>query len=365
MGKIVLSGYYGFNNSGDDAILEAIVSQFDALGMKKELVVLSNTPEVTEARYGVQSVNRFSLKQVSKAIGACQLFISGGGTLLQDGTSSKSLWYYLGLIFMAKCYRKKVMIYASGLGPISKPCNRRLTALILKNVDGISLRDLESMDFAQKLKLKPKQMWVHADPVFGLTTTLTFGQNYLKKISPSDIKCCIGVSVRPWHHDNESVSIIAEFLNQEAQEKNAFILLLPMKLKDDIPICRKVAEKLTCPHRVMEEALSLQEQLSIFGALDYLVAMRLHALIYGALSKVPIMGISYDPKVRGLLKDLNWPYWVEYEALTTLHLKVQFEAVKTASPDEVKAYHEALYAFQQKAKETAQKALEFISEGSV
>jgi len=125
MKKILVSGYYGYQNSGDDAILHSICHDIKQLNIESEITVLSNQPHVTMSEYSVNAVDRFNLKKVIKQIKNCDVLVMGGGTLIQDLTSTRSLYYYLGIIWMAKFYKKKVMLYGNGIGSAAKhPANQ-------------------------------------------------------------------------------------------------------------------------------------------------------------------------------------------------------------------------------------------------
>ncbi len=159
--KILISGYYGFDNSGDDAILKAIVKDIKRIGGEDvRIIALSNNPSCTEEIYGIEAVNRFGIKGVVKAIKDCDLFISGGGSLLQDVTSTRSLLYYITLMKLAKLYKKPVMVYANGIGPINRSINRVLTRNILNKVDLITLRDEDSKIFLEELGVKKMKMYM-------------------------------------------------------------------------------------------------------------------------------------------------------------------------------------------------------------
>ncbi|HWG84690.1 MAG TPA: polysaccharide pyruvyl transferase family protein, partial [Deinococcales bacterium] len=90
--KVAVSGYYGFNNTGDEAILLAITTELKRLG--HDPVVLSASPEETGRRYGVTAVHRMRPLAVWSAVSGCRAFLSGGGGLLQDKTSARTLQYY-------------------------------------------------------------------------------------------------------------------------------------------------------------------------------------------------------------------------------------------------------------------------------
>ena len=97
--KAVISGYYGFDNFGDEAILNVLVSN-----LKKneiEVCVISKNPQKTSKKLDIKSVYTFSILSILKSIKSSDVLISGGGSLLQDVTSLKSLFYYLFIIFIA------------------------------------------------------------------------------------------------------------------------------------------------------------------------------------------------------------------------------------------------------------------------
>ena len=95
MSKILISGYYGFANAGDEAMLTAIIESLRQVEKNVELTVLSGNPEDTAAKHQVCSVYRFNPLGIIRAMKDSELIISGGGSLLQDVTSKRSLLYYL------------------------------------------------------------------------------------------------------------------------------------------------------------------------------------------------------------------------------------------------------------------------------
>ena len=98
MSKIVISGYYGFNNAGDEALLTAILAALRAVEPKADITVISGNPGNTIAKHQVKSMYRFAAVRLLRAIGEADLVISGGGSLLQNVTSRRSLYYYMVII---------------------------------------------------------------------------------------------------------------------------------------------------------------------------------------------------------------------------------------------------------------------------
>ena len=129
MVKVAISGYYGFKNFGDEAILDVLVKHLKSLECN-DITVFSSDIDYTAEKYNVNAVKRFNIKNVLKAIKSCDVLISGGGSLLQDVTSLKSLIYYASIIALGLLFNKKVIIFAQGIGPL-KSCTAKI---IVKNL---------------------------------------------------------------------------------------------------------------------------------------------------------------------------------------------------------------------------------------
>src|SRR5947208_2546495 len=118
--NILISGYYGFRNGGDEGVLAAILDHLEArLPAATVYTVTSGDAEYTERLHGtekrrVRAIPRQSPGPLLQAIRACDLFISGGGSLLQDATSLRNVVYYSTLIRLARMFEKPVMIYGQG-----------------------------------------------------------------------------------------------------------------------------------------------------------------------------------------------------------------------------------------------------------
>src|SRR6056297_2399375 len=139
MKRIMISGYYGFDNLGDEAILGSMIKMIKRINPDIEITILSNKAEQTSKRYDVNSVYRYDTFKIMSTMKRSDIFISGGGSLLQDVTSMKSVPYYLGLIFLAKVFNLKTIFFAQGVGPLNSKFNRFLVSKVLKNTDYISV----------------------------------------------------------------------------------------------------------------------------------------------------------------------------------------------------------------------------------
>ena len=134
--KVFLNGYYGYANAGDEAVLAAILQQLGAqLGTAStcsaQFIVTSGDAIQTQRAHDapahpVRAIGRQNPRELLQHIRACDLFVSGGGSLVQDVTSLRNVIYYTGLMRMARLARKPLMIYAQGVGPFNKPISRKL-----------------------------------------------------------------------------------------------------------------------------------------------------------------------------------------------------------------------------------------------
>lgn len=308
--NVLLSGYYGFDNSGDDAILKAIVKDIKKSDRNVNITVLSKNPKSTMDTYKVKAVDRFKFKDVIRAIKSNSLLISGGGSLLQDVTSSRSLWYYLLLMYVAKFYKKKIMVYANGIGPINKNFNRYLTKKILGKVDLITLRDEDSLDYLKAMNVENKKVKVTADPVFTLDSSK---KPRVEKIFRDEgiplEKRYIGISVRKWKNTENLEKIIANTIDYIIEKYGVNVILIPMHHPEDLEISlsiQNMVKGLEC--HTVKDKYNVEDIMGIIKELDLIIAMRLHSLIYAATQEIPMVGIVYDPKVRGILNSFNIEY---------------------------------------------------------
>ena len=99
MSKFMISGFYGAGNVGDEAILEAMLTRIVNKHKDAECYVISKNQKATKADHNVETIGRNDFSGFFKHLLSTDVLISGGGSLLQDVTSKKSLAYYIGIIF--------------------------------------------------------------------------------------------------------------------------------------------------------------------------------------------------------------------------------------------------------------------------
>ncbi|MDY0236065.1 MAG: polysaccharide pyruvyl transferase CsaB [Gudongella sp.] len=324
---ILMSGYFGFDNSGDDAILTAIVKDILDFRPDARVKVLSRDPNKTEDLCNVSAANRFKIRDIIRSLKATDILVSGGGSLLQDVTSTRSLLYYLALMKLAFFYKKPVMVYANGIGPVNKSFNRRLVKRVLNRVDFITLRDEDSRKCLEDMGVKNRNIQVTADPVFTLQAAPAERVNIIFQDEGIDKdKPLVGISVRHWKNDELLVRELSKVIKYILENKDISVVLIPMHYPEDLKISQSILDKvdnLNC--HLLQEKYNVEELMGIIGELKLMVAMRLHSLIYAATQITPMLGLVYDPKVDGLLKELEVPYKLSVDNISEKEFLKVFE----------------------------------------
>lgn len=306
MYKILISGYYGFHNIGDEAVLRCVTEQVRSVAPEVELTILSNDPEDTAEKYRVHSIPRMNPWKVLRALWRTDLLISGGGSLLQDVTGRFSILYYLSIILLALLFRKPVYIYSQGIGPLRGKLNRRLTGWILKRVHAIAVRDAQSARLLEQIGVPASQITVTTDPVLRLEKTDDArGRAILERfgVRPDSGRMLVGWAVKAG--DEAFLEEIARSIRYLKQTYQADSVLIPFHFEQDAKCIHQLQALLGEEAYYITEKQLIDEMLSIIGNLDLLVGVRLHSLIYAAVCGVPMIGISYDPKIDAFLSSIS------------------------------------------------------------
>lgn len=316
MPKVVISGYYGFHNSGDEAMLYAMLMALRDAVPGLEATVLSKDPVYTAREFGVRSIPRDNPSQVLKALWKSELLISGGGGLLQDINGPKSIIYYLGVVAMAMLLGKPVLFYAQGFGPVSSALGKALVRQVANRVRVITVRDPDSRDELNALGITRPRLEVTADPVLGLDPSLIDrkkGRDILSLLG-ADRRPLAGISVRPWKGLDGYKAVIAKVAD-DLLGKGWQVLLVPMHCPGDLETCREVTARMRGKALLLEDQTDYMDVLSVTANLDLSIGMRLHFLIFSVIFGVPVVGIPYDPKVNRFLQSVGLPVGFNAEKL--------------------------------------------------
>lgn len=362
--RILLSGYFGYRNTGDDAILSAARDNLMALDPDVDITVLSYRPEETESNVQVRSIYRFGFRTLNRAIHECDILVSGGGSLLQDRTSTRSLLYYLGLIRLAALRGKKVMLYANGIGPIKKRFNRFLTRRVLRHADLITLREDDSKRELDRLGLEHPATYVTADPAFTFAGYDEDAARHLLAAEhiPMD-KPLIAVSVRNWTGLDEFADKFAPMLDRLNREHDVTIVFVPMQYPHDVNVSLRLQERMETPSYILRKDYTPAELMGVIGLMHLVLSMRLHTLIFAAKQRVPMIGYVYDPKITAYLDQLNMVSGGKIEEFDIDRGFAQIEEVLAHHEDYVRTLDEATCRLETKAKMNEVLLMNLLNEG--
>jgi polysaccharide pyruvyl transferase CsaB len=311
---VIISGYYGFGNIGDDAMLRSIIDNLKLLKPDISIAVLSRRPERTSENYNVFAVNRLNILSVIKVMKKAKLFIYGGGNIIQDSTSSRSLMFYLGTAWLAKILRLKVMFYANGIGPINRRRNLFFSKIILNSADAITVREHISYNELKRMGISNPKVSLTADAALSvhIIDTIDFESILQSEDIPQSAKYagfavrkCPGAEKEDTKEKYEQV--IADTADYVYEKYNLLPLFVPMEYPLDLTVIKRIVSKMKNKGYILQKSHSVSEIFTVIKKMDIMISMRLHALIFAANLNVPLLGISYQPKVDGFLDYISQP----------------------------------------------------------
>ena len=313
--NIVISGYYGNNNSGDDILLQSIVKNLRALHDNLHLTVLSLKPKETRAEFDVDAIYRFNLLSVFLRLWKAKLLISGGGNLIQDETSTRSLIYYLWVINTAKFLGVKNMLYANGIGPVNRSNENVLRVKrSLNKVDLITLREKGSLDVLREIGVNKPITHVTADAAFALPPAQG-GEQVLARLGVIDKFFC--VALRPWAQNppnfEKEVAVFVDYLIEKYEYQAVFV---PMQPEKDAKIALNVMALMKNKAIFFEPPPKDYNLIrSILGLSSFALCMRLHGLIHAMEKGVPAIGLVYSTKIREFMEYIGQKWHMPVEEI--------------------------------------------------
>ncbi|MBV8529774.1 MAG: polysaccharide pyruvyl transferase CsaB [Candidatus Eremiobacteraeota bacterium] len=301
---MLLSGYYGFGNLGDEALLEVIVARVRARFPAAQLEVLSATPNATVQRHGVVATPRWDWRAIRGAIGRADVVLSGGGGLLQNATSLRSLLYYSAILRESIRARRKTMIFAQSIGPLDF-LGRLVVGQFCKGVDRATVRDERSRRLLRRL-VPRTPVERTADPVFLYDDVPDHSTDLSEEgLGPESEPYAI-VSVRKMAAIREVRALLGRAVDRLAQRHGIRTAFLPLGGAADAAVSTDVI-RACASNPVLLPACELPKAATILQRARIILGARLHALVLAARYGVPFLAIAYDPKVNALCEDLQYP----------------------------------------------------------
>jgi polysaccharide pyruvyl transferase CsaB len=297
MKRVVICGYYGMGNGGDEALLATLLQM---LPRSVKPIVLSQTPVATAQHYQVESLDRWNLGAIFQAMRRADAFIWGGGSLVQDVSSQISPLYYLGLMKMAQIMGLRTIAWAQGIGPLGGKFNRAFSQNVLNRCLAVSVRDRVSSDLLTSWGIANT---LAPDPVWAMET----GQMNPHRDRPA--APVIAVNLRQHQSLTPArLELLTTALIQLQQRTEASILLVPFQASLDLALAQDLQQRLGAVSQViqLEDPAELRH---LFDRVDVAIVMRLHALIMSAAAGCECFALSYDPKVTQVATSLHLPVW--------------------------------------------------------
>ncbi|HIC96369.1 TPA: polysaccharide pyruvyl transferase CsaB [Candidatus Bipolaricaulota bacterium] len=297
--RVLIGGYYGFGNIGDEALLSVLLEKLRECLPELEPVVLSHDPEWTAAEYKVEAINRWNPFKIWGELGRAGLFLLGGGGLLQDVTSFRSTLYYLGLIRLAAIRKVPVALIGQGIGPLRSPLLRRLVVGHLRRVDYIMVRDERSRELLEAWGADRGQLVRGYDLALGLALEPSSEEQERRDL--------LAISLKEPGRDKrvrtEFITEMAAVIDEVHRRFGLRPAFAPLHPREDLRLTEEVRKEMAEESLVLDlEGLPLQEVLKLLSQARLMLGMRLHALEFALICAVPFLAFSADPKVEEFVK---------------------------------------------------------------
>ena len=358
---VVICGAYGRGNAGDDAILEAILQEMRGIDPDMPVTVISKDPKSTCLTYRVRSVSRMNIPAWRGAMKRAKLYINGGGSLIQDVTSRRSLWFYLHNIQSAKRSGCQVQMYGCGIGPVTRENHRKLAAEVLnRSVDAITLREPDSLDELRAMGVTQPEILLTADPALTLRRASddeTDSVLLRAGIPPHGRYICF--ALRQWKGFEGKAPLFAKAAKYAYETYGLTPVFAAVEKHQDPIAARQSAAGLDIPHYFLDDAGGAGTIIGALSRMELVVAMRLHALIFAAGQGIPLAGVVYDPKVSAFLRYIGQELFTDLDALTEENLREMIDraAAQASHPEAQAAAVERLQGMERKNVETARRLL--------
>jgi len=293
--RAFLCGYYGQGNAGDEALLAVLLQMLPA-GVQP--IVLTGDPRGTYQRFQVETCDRRSGWRLLQALNRADLFIWGGGSLMQDVTSWRSPLYYAGLMALAQQRGLRTIAWAQGLGPLRAGWTRWLARQTLAGCTAISVRDRASAALLASWGLNAL---LAPDPVWALEPA-PLEQEEARLPAP---RVAVTLREHPLLTPDRRATLTAALVDFQ-QATGTTLLLIPFQPRRDRPLAEAIAAQLPGPQAIRSEEDPRRCQ-GLFAGVELAIGMRLHSLVMAAAAGCRCFALSYDPKVTQLMQELALP----------------------------------------------------------
>lgn len=346
--KITISGGYGNGNAGDEALMITMIEHLrEAFGGQCEIKIFSDNVSYSDSRYaedfiysggrGILEEGKKGLSRITwffqniRAIWWCDLFITGGGTILQDSTNVFFVPFWLAKIFLAMIFRKRTMMYGIGVGPVATKFARCLSRFIVNRMSLITLRGSSSYEELKNMGVNRPPIHVLSDPALVLKPAPEDRVLEILKSEGVDSKRpYIAFAVRQWYiHHRKSLqgspvwkaqdrakyeamvselASVADHLITKFGNQIVFVSMSIVGTKDDRLAASDIINQMKYAAgnaHIIKGEYKPSEIKGLIGLSKLLVAMRLHSAIFAVPLGVPVFSIAYGKKMRDFMNDVG------------------------------------------------------------
>jgi polysaccharide pyruvyl transferase CsaB len=313
--RVLVSGYYGAQNSGDELILRSIVDRVRRSAPEIEISVASEHPDRVEKVHPVSAFRRRDHAACAAEASNASALVLGGGGIWHDYSfeqsggiaglfsgDGRSVTGFSQLPLLARALGLDLHIFGVGAGPLTHDDAIRLVRFVASLARTASVRDESSRRLLASPDASGPSIAVHPDPVFALdlgNRTVPPQVNDLKRGGR-----VLAVNVRPWELGAGPALMeeLAGALREVAvRHPDVALLGLPMQggSARDRRALADLFDRVTGARAkvVLPWTPRFDELFGALAASDALVAMRLHACLLAHRLGTPAVGIEYDPKI--------------------------------------------------------------------
>jgi len=335
--RILLIGYYGSKNLGDDLMLNNLLDYLTNVSYVKKVYVI-----VTENYYRHKDDKILFISKNDKISKFKKIFyllkssvvVWGGGTCFYDNDGLYSLYKYWKL---SKLLNKRFIFLGIGIGKLSGKF-KDLSIKIIKNSHYISTRDEYSFNFVKRYN---KNTCLGGDLVF-----LKYSETNIKLNRKKNNKQLKNISFSGIYMGNKSISFYSEQLKKLINELGVIIHFLPAHEKD-IDFHKKLSANLPNKNVRLINNFDIEKYQNVMQYMDFHIGMRLHSIVLADIFSVPNLGIEYANKVRYYLEKSN-----SLDRLLKLYSPIHPELIK-----KILYNYNPNIDFMKKEKETSLKCL--------
>lgn len=341
MKRILVAGWIGSGNMGDEGILASIN---ESLAGFAKVRALSTDEAHTKRMLGISTAPFDVLPhpvRFLRAFREADLVLIGGGGLLQDRSSLLNVPRYAYKAVLARLLRRPVAFYAISVGPIRHRATELLVRMTLNRCSFVTVRDAASRERLISYGVRADLITVTADPAITLKPSTEPSASWLQ-MRTSGKTPLVGVSLR---HPAESsrllpvglahrlglarrragaeydalISVVANALDRIHEACGVRFAFLPLWYTRD----RQVHDDVLAAMEHRDSAWELDREHSphdfkaLVGSVDLMISMRLHGVIFAASTGTPFIALGYAQKVSDFVDQVGMPkQLISLDALT-------------------------------------------------